>query len=159
MRRMAARGVGDARDAACRAHDHDVPIAEVHAIIDHFDAHPGWWQPQGLHYRVRSAIPGADPPSGWPMPSKQARDAQRDQRCEERCREERKRQAAVAAENEALERDYGRPLDALDDEQLRALVADVFPSQKREPSELRRGIARLPLLAALRDREEAASHA
>lgn len=61
--------MGDALGCCQRAAAHGVAPNEVAALLAFYQAAPGGWTLNYLHYRIRSAAPGEPADSRWPPPA------------------------------------------------------------------------------------------
>jgi len=125
-------------DCCSQARWRGVTSAEVLAMVAVYRSLPGAWGPGGLHLRVRSALPGADPAEGWPPQDgayrrriekervaieDQHREQQRNAQRKEREDQERLEIARLLA----LEESHADALDAMTAQELAVLLGNVAP--------------------------------
>lgn len=101
-------------------------LADVEAIVSHYDSNSGAWTPAALQQRVKSWVRGQPPESGWPKPAKAFEADHADRRKAEREAAERRKAGREAKarrlELERLEREEGPRLNAMTDAELREFV-------------------------------------
>ena len=130
--------VAMAHDCCSQARWRGVTSDEVLAMVAVYRSLPGAWGPGGLHLRVRSALPGADPAEGWPPQDGAYRrriDAIEDQHREQQRNKERVAQRKEREDQErleiarllALEESHADALDAMTAQELAVVLGNVAP--------------------------------
>ena len=123
--------LNDAAAAIRDAQANGMTVAEVRAIVEHWQSMPGAWPPGALHHRIRTGTPGLAVGEGWvPVEKAYARDQATKAGTERQRRDSEKRQqqdSADKAELERLEREHGAELDALPQTDVEAMCGAGNP--------------------------------
>ncbi len=163
--RLKGRGVMRPAEAIANARGNGVEPAQVEALIDHYDNHPGAWEAGALYQRVLNATPDLPPGKGWPEPTAgyqlEDRLEQRERyyREQQRRREEATRRKAAERQREAeLERRHGAAVDALDRSEAERILRDRLGTEaaapfinRWTPGEPADGIARSVLIESMEE--------